>query len=226
MKLDDVIPWGRSFKEYERMFDLGKDDLSIRILGCGDGPASFNSQGTELGCSIVSADPIYAFNAEQIEQRILACYEEVKEKVRQQRENYVWTCFTNPEELATARMRAMREFLSDYESGKRDGRYVTAALPTLPFENGEFDLSLCSHFLFLYSDHFDLAFHLASMRELLRVSREVRVFPLFSLNGIRSPHIDSVLSDLSSEGYDVSIRTVDYEFQRGGNQMMSVQRKA
>jgi hypothetical protein len=41
----------------------------------------------------------------------------------------------------------MRAFLKDFESGKLDGRYVVAALPALPFENGEFGLSLCSHFL-------------------------------------------------------------------------------
>ena len=41
--LDKVVPWGRSYDEYVSMFGLTGDDLSLSILGCGDGPASFNS---------------------------------------------------------------------------------------------------------------------------------------------------------------------------------------
>jgi hypothetical protein len=42
--LDQVVPWGRSFDEYRRMFALSDDDLGLRILGCADGPASFNGE--------------------------------------------------------------------------------------------------------------------------------------------------------------------------------------
>jgi hypothetical protein len=41
--LDQIVPWGRSFDEYVRMFSLTPDDLDKNILGCGDGPASFNA---------------------------------------------------------------------------------------------------------------------------------------------------------------------------------------
>jgi hypothetical protein len=41
--LDRVVPWGRSFDEYVAMFALSSEDLGRRILGCNDGPASFNS---------------------------------------------------------------------------------------------------------------------------------------------------------------------------------------
>ena len=33
--LDQVVPWGRSFDEYRRMFALSDDELRLRILGCG-----------------------------------------------------------------------------------------------------------------------------------------------------------------------------------------------
>ena len=39
--LDSVVPWGRSFEEYTRMFVLSNEDLKQRILGWSDGPASF-----------------------------------------------------------------------------------------------------------------------------------------------------------------------------------------
>ena len=49
--LDQVVPWGRSFDEYRRMFALSDDDLTGSILGCGDGLASFNavSYGLQRG---------------------------------------------------------------------------------------------------------------------------------------------------------------------------------
>ena len=44
LKLDHVVPFGRSFDEYQKMFDLTEYDLSKRILGVGDGPASFKQK--------------------------------------------------------------------------------------------------------------------------------------------------------------------------------------
>jgi hypothetical protein len=37
-KLNEVIPWGRSFEVWRRMFFLTRKDRAGRILGCGDGP--------------------------------------------------------------------------------------------------------------------------------------------------------------------------------------------
>ena len=53
--LDKVVPWGRSFDEYRRMFALTDADLRGRILGCGDGPAAFNAEATRLGMRVTSA---------------------------------------------------------------------------------------------------------------------------------------------------------------------------
>jgi hypothetical protein len=35
--LSDVVPWGRSYDEYLRMFGLGDAELRPGILGCADG---------------------------------------------------------------------------------------------------------------------------------------------------------------------------------------------
>jgi hypothetical protein len=43
MKLEKVVPFGRSLDEYLKMFALSASDLQQRILGVGDGPASFNA---------------------------------------------------------------------------------------------------------------------------------------------------------------------------------------
>ncbi len=72
--LDKLVPWGRSLDEYRRMFALTDADLAKRILGCADGPASFNAEMTGIGRSVVSCDPIYEFSAEEIRQRIDVTY--------------------------------------------------------------------------------------------------------------------------------------------------------
>ena len=60
--LDQVIPWGRSLQEYKQMFDVSDEELNLRILGVGDGPASFNSEMNALGYTVLSIDPIYLFS--------------------------------------------------------------------------------------------------------------------------------------------------------------------
>jgi len=220
--LKEVVPWGRSFDEYVKMFALSGDDLGKRILGCSDGPASFNCTLTSRGGSVVSIDPIYQFTAEEIANRISETSEVVMEQLRQNFQDFVWTHIGSVEELGRIRRTAMHDFLTDYSTGKQEGRYIGAELPRLPFSDGTFDLALCSHFLFLYSEHFDKTFHLLSLRELCRVAHEVRVFPILELGSIRSRHVDEAASILMSEGFEVRIERVDYEFQKGGNDMLKL----
>jgi len=76
-KYDEAVPWGRSFDEYQRMFALSHSDLRANILGCADGPASFNAVMAMRNIRMVSCDPLYQFCAKQIEKRIDATYETV-----------------------------------------------------------------------------------------------------------------------------------------------------
>ena len=59
------------------MFALGSDDLALRILGCGDGPASFNAEATRRGVAVVSCDPLYQWEAVQIRERIAITYDQI-----------------------------------------------------------------------------------------------------------------------------------------------------
>jgi hypothetical protein len=220
--LDQVVPWGRSFDEYCRMFAVTERDLTGGILGCADGPASFNAEATRRGCHVVSCDPLYAFSNSEIRERIAATSHVILDETRRNAHEFVWTWITSPDELVRVRMMAMNLFLDDFDTGQRERRYIKAELPTLPFDDGAFDLALCSHFLFLYADQLDADFHRAATRELCRVAREVRVFPLLALGGARSSHVAVVANALSQDGHRVSVERVDYEFQRGGNEMMRV----
>jgi hypothetical protein len=228
MKLSDIIPWGRSFQEYRRMFALTDKDLAGNILGCGDGPASFNAEATELGYSVVSCDPVYAFTGNEIESRVEACYDTVISQLRGNRDAFVWDYFRDPDHLGECRLAAMRRFLDDFQAGKAEGRYVVGSLPKLSFADGQFSLAVVSHLLFLYSEQLDLDFHLAAFGELLRLAHEVRVFPLLGLDRCWSPHVGPVREYLTRAGFGVEVVAMSYEFQRAedhaGNRMLRVRR--
>jgi hypothetical protein len=221
VELSEVVPWGRSFNEYKEMFSLSYDDLRKKILGCGDGPACFNAELSAEGGNVTSVDPIYQFNPGLIRSRIEEIYPQVMEQVSQNKNDYVWNKISSVEELGRIRMDAMNIFLNDYIKHQESGRYINASLPTLPFESAEFDLALCSHYLFLYSEHVNLEQHILSMKELCRVASEVRVYPLLSISGnTESPHLEPVMVELERNGISVSLVSVKYEFQVGATKML------
>ncbi len=222
MELKDVVPWGRSFDEYREFFDLTDSDLNKMIVGCGDGPASFNAELTSRGGTVVSVDPAYQFTAREQENRIEQVNKEILPQVKNNRHMYVWDSISSVEMLGRIRMSAMKIFLADYEVGKSVNRYLPESLPELSFKDKQFDLALCSHYLFLYSEHVNLQLHIASIRELCRVATEVRIYPLVSLNGELSQHLPEVISQLSRLGLVCTRENVQYQFQKGATQMLVV----
>ncbi len=214
----DIVPWGRNFDEYTRMFSLSEADLKLRILGCGDGPASFNIECNQLGGHVTSIDPLYRFSRAEIEQRIAETYEDVITQTRAHQDKYIWDSIPSVDALGQIRMGAMRRFIDSYEVGRMENKYIPGELPALPFADQSFDLALSSHFLFLYTDNLTFDFHIASVREMLRVANEVRIFPLLDVNAQESRYLQGVLE--SFQEYKLEIRKVNYEFQRGGNKML------
>ena len=221
-KLKTIVPWGRNLEEYRQIFSLSEEDLKKKILGCGDGPSSFNAELTALGGDVVSIDPIYEFSKEHLSSRIDEVATEVMSMVRQNRTNFVWRNIKSPEELEQIRMSAMRVFLEDYPEGLKQKRYCFEMLPSLSFKDNSFDLALSSHFLFLYSEHLDFEFHISAILEMLRVADEVRIFPLMTLNNTYSPHLKKVREVLAQKGYKSEIIKTEYEFQQGADKMLRV----
>ncbi|MGD0956856.1 MAG: methyltransferase domain-containing protein [Candidatus Acidiferrales bacterium] len=119
----------------------------------------------------------------------------------------------------------MKQFLDDLPLGISQGRYHVGESQALPLPDREFDLVVCSHFLFTYSDLFSIEFHIDSIREMCRVAREARIFPLLaSFSSRHSPHLAPVARELTREGYRCELNRVPCEFQKGGNQMLRVSR--
>src|SRR5262245_13108595 len=124
--LDQIVPFGRSFDEYQRMFALSDADLRGRILGCADGPASFNAEANDRGYSVVSCDPLYRFDSQQIKGQIDIALPEVLQQVRKNVSEFLWSDISSIDELERCRRMAMNSFLKDYEHGRNHGRYVDA----------------------------------------------------------------------------------------------------
>ena len=222
-ELAEVVPWGRAFDEYVAMFALDETDRSRSILGCADGPASFNAEALQRNVKVVSVrSSVSVLRSPNPQAHRGHGADGRRTQLRSNAGDFVWNHFKSVDDLVAARMHAMQSFLGDLTAGLDQGRYVPAQLPELPFFDATFDLALCSHFLFLYSEQYDAQFHVSAAQELCRVAQEVRIFPLLELGGALSRHLSAVTDALSAAGRTVSIEPVNYEFQKGGNKMLRV----
>jgi hypothetical protein len=223
-ELKNTVPWGRNLEEYSKIFDLTDEDLNCRIISFGDGPASFNSEMTKLNRKVVSIDPIYQFSKDELKQRIAETKETVIEQTKSNVDNFVWKNIRDVDHLERIRMDAMTQFLDDFEAGKEQGRYKYHKLPTTTnFTDLQFDLGLSSHFLILYSQ-LGVDFHIQSISEMLRICKEIRIFPLLNLDAKKSEVLESIIAHFKPD-FEVEIKAVDYEFQKGGNEMLVIKKK-
>lgn len=158
---------------------------------------------------------------EQLLRKGSADIEKAMLAISQVKDNYRWDYYGEVDGLRAFRKAALAQFYRDYEEGRFVGRYVQAALPKLPFADGQFDLVLSAHFLFTYSDRLNFDFHVACLKELCRVSAgEVRIYPLVGPDSQPYARLDDLMSVLQSSGIRVGLRDVPFEFQRGANQML------
>jgi uncharacterized small protein (DUF1192 family) len=126
------------------MFALTGDDLQSTILGCGDGPASFNSEATRWGSRVVSCDPLYRFSVAEIRERIAETHDEILEQARRNAHEFVWTEIASVEALGRVRMSAMTAFLDDFERGKAEGRSArTSSFSTRRISARRFTMTRC-----------------------------------------------------------------------------------
>jgi hypothetical protein len=221
-ELSTVVPWGRTLEEYKIMFALSEADLKKSIASFGEGPASFNAEMKKLNYNVVSFDPIYAFTKEQLIGRIQETKDIVMEQTRKNKDNFCWTTIKDLNELEKIRMDAMNNFILDFEEGLKENRYIPHELPNKTnFLEKHFDIGLSSHFLLLYSK-LGLDFHIKAINEMLRICKEIRIFPILDLDAKVSNLLEEIIKYYANS-YDVSIIETNYEFQKNGNKMLLIQ---
>lgn len=72
----------------------------------------------------------------------------------------------------------------------------------------------------MYTD-LGLDFHIRAMTEMLRVCKEIRLFPIVDLDANQTDLVSEVV-DYFKQNYFVEIRETEYEFQKGGNKMLVI----
>jgi SAM-dependent methyltransferase len=200
------------------MFDLS--ELPASVLDCSAGGTGFAAEAAVSGVDVVAVDPAYELPAAELIDVVRRSLPAASGMVDQHADHFVWHWYGSPERKDDLRVEAADRFLTDLAESPE--RYVAASLPELPFEDGRFDLVLCSHLLFTWADRFGRDWHLAALRELVRVSRaEVRVFPLVLQGaGEPVPFLPELLERLTDDGIRHEIRKVPYEFQQGADEML------
>ncbi|GMO01372.1 SAM-dependent methyltransferase [Parageobacillus thermoglucosidasius] len=224
LDLERIIFIGRTFEEYMDMFSLSIEKLKgKKILDCPAGACSFTALGNKLGLDVTACDIAYYHSVEDLELKGLQDIEYTMEQMEKAKSNYIWDYFKDVEGLKKHRLSALKDCVSDMrESGER---YIPVTLPFLPFKDAEFDVILSAHFLFMYADRLDYPFHLTTLKELLRVSKEeIRIFPLVDLEEKRYEHLDKLISYLNNNGCTVEEVKVPYEFQVNANSMLKIKK--
>lgn len=219
-----VLVSSRPLDEYCAMFGLTCTDIGKAILDCPGGAASFAAELNAVGGNVTACDPVYGtFTPEELERHSLSETERGNRYVREHPSEYVWTFFADADDHLQRRKKAGIVFARDFAAHPR--RYVRGFLPRLPFEDRQFDLVLSSHLLFSYADRLDFTFHVEGIRELLRIAKdEVRIFPLVSMGIYSYNRLGQLLDTLEHSGIGTSVSTVEYEFQRGANQLLTCRR--
>lgn len=229
--LDRPVPWGRSMAEYRAMFHLDDVDPGSDILDVAAGPASFvaewndRAQRLKTGGQAVAIDPLYNHPPLEIARDVAMARDQVMPGVRAHPERYDWSSLPNPDALEQVRVASMERFLEDYRQPDSHRRYRVGVLPSLELPGRHFDLALCSHFLFLYADMLDEQFHLASIRRLIELAADVRIYPLLNLDNQRPGFLKRLIETLrEADGLTVEEVPVSYRFQTGAHSMLRILR--
>lgn len=212
----------RSYEEYVAFFALTEEDLAGLILDCSAGASSFTAVAASHGANVLAVDPAYSDPAALLDSAT-GSQRRGDAILEQHDSRFEWTWYGTPQRRREMRATALNDFVRDFQ--EHPSRYKAGALPRLPLEDRAFDLALCSHLLFTWSDTFDERWHREGITELLRVARELRVFPLVRQgDGAPVPFLSRIIETLREDGYHAQVQPVPYTFQRGASEMLRVSR--
>ncbi len=217
-----LVLWGHHVNEYREMFALSAEDMKTRLLEYGCGASAVNAELHHIGGSVVSCDPLFALDKTTLSTNVSLVFDDMLTCLKKDQDKFNFSQYGGLPELITNRRKGMAEFFADYEQGKATERYVPLNSYSLSFPDFAFDFALSSHYLFADLEDQDIDFHLHAIRDLARVAKEVRIFPLIDRFGTLSPFLGPVLLGLQQDGYGVEVREVKYSLQPNGNAMLRV----
>ena len=66
-------------------------------------------------------------------------------------------------------------------------------------------------------------FHIKAIGEMLRVCKEVRIFPVVDLDANQADMISDIIDEFKEE-YDVELKVTNYQFQKNANKMLVIRK--
>jgi hypothetical protein len=222
-KIVGPIFTGRSWDEYLKMFKLEEEELkTLSFLDCAAGASTFTAYLANQGGMVRAVDILYDQDPlvlKSLCQEHLAALVKSLEPIKKE---FEWSYFRDLDQLREHRSVSCQEFHQDYSQNPE--RYLKGDLTQLPFADGEFDVVLSSHLLFIYDHRLDLDYHLRVLEEMCRVAdQEVRVYPLVKRKNRKSEFLKPAWDRMSLVA-ELELVKVDYQFRPGGDEMLVVKK--
>ena len=197
-------------EEYKQFFGVTAQSVHHKkLLDCAAGSASFTAELGAMGVDVTACDPLYEKSAVALAKKGNSDIDYMLGQMKKAEGQFDWSFYGDLDKRAAFAHRALDTFVADFKN--HPARYIAGCLPNLPFADKTFDLVLSSHFLFVYEEKLDPKFHIAAVRELLRVAKtEVRIYPLVMANGKASREVNKVISAMPKRG--VSGKTLALAF--------------
>src|ERR1700677_919572 len=107
VSVKQIVPWGRTRREYELMFSLHAADLAAGVLDCGGGPSGFTAEISARGHRAGSVDPLYSHPGSEIRDRFDAVAGSLIEAVRATPGTWNWSFHRDPDGLLANRRAAL-----------------------------------------------------------------------------------------------------------------------
>jgi hypothetical protein len=219
METTKQCEWAFGLAEYRQMFALSDEELTLSLLDFSASMSSFNAEVAHKNSNIISADASYDLPISEMENHVACQIDELAAHFVAHAD-HIADAEHSPKALLESATRTASIFFKDYEAGMSEGRYVCASLPSLPFGDYQFNLALCSHWLF--SESPDSFFQIQAIKELMRVAGEVRIYPLLNRDDETAASLGPVMMALQQENFGVELREVDFELKKEGNAMLRV----
>ena len=221
LRLERVVLLGRTFGEYRRYFLLKPEELIGKdVLDIAGGVSSFCAEANARGICVTSFDPIYSLSAEENAARSEPDLQSVY-RIIGNVPTYRWSYYKSPERMREFCERSFSIFILDYKQHRE--RYIAGELPSLPFPDGSFDLTLISYFLFAYEERLTYEFHRDSILEIMRVTRdEARFIRTVTFEAQMSRYVPVPRSDPALQGVAFTDVTTDFEFLANSNSFLQV----
>lgn len=212
--------WIYDFSDYQQMYDLTQKDFSKSIFDFSAGIASFNAEATRRGMSVISMDAMYALSENEMRAQAQGFLQQTISQLKEAPERLKKPSETAVNEVIHLWEKTEKLFLDDYPMGRSQLRYQPMKMPKLIYETHQFDLALCTDFIF----HHALSRETVNqvLNELCRVAEEVRIFPLLDNQGKMPKELGPLMLMLQQKNFGVEVRQVSYHTLSGGNAMLRI----